>query len=104
VSCFTDDEEMDKEHSNDDGEESPEENMDSDLDLSDCEEVKSSDYDSALGWDHTQDVEFEEFGDEREVKIHTEPFDLEQSLASFDYHHRVVEEEELDSSYSTSPM
>jgi hypothetical protein len=72
--------------------------------LSNREEVKSNDYDSALGWDHTQDVEFEESDDEREVKIHIEPFDLEQSLASFDYHRCVAKEEELDSPYSISPV
>jgi hypothetical protein len=54
--------------------------MDSDLDLSDHEEVKSSDYGSALGWDHTQDVEFDESDDECEVKIHTDPSDSEQSI------------------------
>jgi hypothetical protein len=37
------------------------------------------------------------------VKIHTESSDLEQSLASFDHHHRVAEEEEVDSPHSASP-
>jgi hypothetical protein len=98
VSCFTDEEDMEREYSDDDGEESPEQNMD----LSDCKEVKSSDYDSALGWDHTQDVEFKESNDECQVKIHTEPSDSEQSLASFNYHRRVAEEEEVDSPYFAS--
>jgi hypothetical protein len=65
VSCFTDEEDMEREHIDDDGEESLEQNMDSDLDLSDHEKVKSSDYNSALRWDHTQDVEFKESDDER---------------------------------------
>jgi hypothetical protein len=103
VSCFTDEEDMEREHNDDDGEESPEQKMDSDLDLSDREEVKSSDYDSALGWNHTQDVEFEEFDDERQVKIHIEPSNSKQSLASFDYHRGVAEEEEVDSPHSASP-
>jgi hypothetical protein len=103
VSCFTDEEDMEREHNDDDREETPEQNIDSDLDLSDREEVKSSDYDSALGWDHTRDVEFEESDDERQVKMHTEPSDSEQSLASFDYHHRGEEEEEVDIPHSAAP-
>jgi hypothetical protein len=65
--------------------------------------LKSSDYDLALGWDHTQDVEFEESDDERQVKIHTKPSDSEQLLASFDYHRRVAEEEEDDNPHSALP-
>ena len=52
VICFTDEGDMEREHVDDDGEECPKQIMDSDLGLSDCEEVKSSDYDSALGWNY----------------------------------------------------
>lgn len=50
VICFTDEEDMERQHTDDNGEEFFKQNMYSDLNLSDHEEVKSNDYDSALGW------------------------------------------------------